>query len=447
MADTGLTLEAVVMADVAIVLLAGAAMIRLSRRMRQPPVVAEIATGIMLGPSVLGLLPGDLPGRIFPDDARPMLSVIAQVGLLLFMFLAGWELDLTRLRGRGKAVSTLAGLSMAVPFALGAGAAALLFTRHGGEDVHRSTFILYLSTAFAITAFPVLARIITDSGMSGTKVGTMAMACAAVGDVLAWCVLVLVIAVSEADGAGRFLVVIALTVAYGLVMACVVRPLLRTLVGRAARSSRSAASGTFLALAASGVFLSSWVTSWIGIHAIFGAFAFGLAMPRTVSRDVHEHVAAPMSKVVALLLPVFFIVTGLTVDLGALDPSGLLVLLFLVAVAVVGKFAGAALPARAAGMSWREAGAFGVLMNTRGLTELVVLDVGRQLGVIDGDMFTMMVVLAVLTTAMAGPLLHLLGVTTVPPGGEPPRRPPQRARPVAGAAAEAGKPAPPGSSA
>lgn len=430
MADSGLTLEAVVMADVALVLVAGAVVIRLSRRLRQPPVVAEIATGIMLGPSVLGLLPGDLPQRLFPDDARPMLSVIAQVGLLLFMFLAGWELDLTRLRGRGRSVSTIAGLSMAVPFALGAAVALPLFHHYSGDGVHRSTFVLYLSTAFAITAFPVLARIIGDSGLSGTKVGTMAMACAAVGDVLAWCVLVLVIAVSEADGTGRFFVVIALTLAYAVVMAAVVRPLLRTVISRAGRSSQAAAGGTFLALAASGVFLSSWVTSWIGIHAIFGAFAFGLVMPRRVSRDVHEQVAAPMSKVVALLLPVFFIVTGLTVDLGALDWTGLLVLLLLLAVAVTGKFAGAGLPARMSGMTWREAGAFGVLMNTRGLTELVVLDIGRQLGVIDADMFTMMVILAVLTTAMAGPLLHALGVTAPPSETDVPEPSPRSAAPA-----------------
>ncbi|MCT2590309.1 cation:proton antiporter [Streptomyces sp. N2-109] len=420
------------MADIAIVLIAGAVVVRLSRRLRQPPVVAEIATGIMLGPSVLGLLPGDLPQQLFPTDARPALSVIAQVGLVFFMFLAGWELDFTRLHGRGKAVATLAGLSMAVPFALGAGAAALLFDRYGGGDVQLSTFILFLSTAFSITAFPVLARIIKDGGLSGTKVGTMAMACAAIGDVLAWCVLVLVVAVSQADGAGRFVAVLALTVAYALLMACVVRPLLRTLISRSARSSRPVAGGMYLALIASGVFLSAWVTSWIGIHAIFGAFAFGLAMPRTVSREVHEHVAAPLSKIVSLLLPVFFIVTGLTVDLGTLAPSGLLILLFLLAVAVVGKLAGAGLPARMSGMSWREAGAFGILMNTRGLTELVVLDIGRQLGVINADMFTMMVILAVVTTAMAGPALQLLGVTAQPSAPEAPLANPDTIPPVTG---------------
>lgn len=411
----GLPLEAVVVADVAIVLLAGTAMVALSRRLRQPPVVAEIATGIMLGPSLLGLLPGDLPQRIFPDDARPMLSAIAQIGLLLFMFLAGWELDLSRLRGRGRAVGGMAGFSMAVPFLLGLGAAGVMFSRHAGDGVDASTFALYVGTAFSITAFPVLARIIRDGRLSETRVGTTAMACAAIGDVVAWCVLVLVVALAEAGGPGQFVQVVLLSVAYGLLMALLVRPLLTALL---ARSDRRGHAASLLVVIASGVFLSSYVTSWIGIHAIFGAFAFGLVMPRGTGPALARAVAAPMEKVAALLLPVFFIVTGLSVDIGALGWSGMWMLLLIVVTAVVGKFCGAALPARLSGMGWREASVFGALMNTRGLTEIVILDVGRQLGIIDNELFTMMVLMALVTTAMAGPFLHLARVA--PASADPP---------------------------
>ncbi|MBL1068714.1 cation:proton antiporter [Streptomyces sp. 7-21] len=416
-----LPLEAVVMADIALVLMAVTAVVRLTGRLRQPPVIAEIVTGLLLGPSVLGLLPGELPDRLFPQDARPLLSAVAQFGLLLFMFLAGWEMDLTRLRGRRGAVTGLAALAMGVPFAAGLAAAALLYGRHAGGGTSATVFALYLATAFSITAFPVLARVITDSRLTGTRVGTVAMACAAAGDVLAWCALVLVVALSEATGPGRFLAVLGLTAAYGLVMLIAVRPALRALMRRA---HTRAYSGSLLTVIASGVLLSAYATSWIGVHAIFGAFAFGLAMPRGLPeahrRGAHRQVAAPLQRVAALLLPVFFIVTGLSVDVGALGWSGAVALALVLVTAVAGKLAGAVLPARLTGMTWREATGFGVLMNTRGLTEIVILDIGRQLHVISAEMFTMMVVMALVTTAMAGPVLHALGLTPPPRAPDPP---------------------------
>ncbi|WFB10895.1 cation:proton antiporter [Streptomyces sp. LX-29] len=405
-----LPLDAIVMADIAIVLLAGAGVLALARRLRQPPVIGEIAVGIALGPSVLGLLPGDLPQRIFPDEARPLLSAVAQLGLLLFMFLAGWELDGAMLRGRQRAVISMAASAMAVPFALGAGLAVLLAAEYGG-DTGTSAFVLYLGTAMSITAFPVLARILSDSGMIRTPVGVLAMACAAIGDVMAWCLLVVVVAVAEADGGGRVVEVIVLTVLYALVMALVVRPFLRWALHRA---GERAAAGRLFTVVGAGALLSSYVTSWIGTHAIFGAFAFGLAMPRQLRQGLRESIEEPLSKVGTLLLPVFFIITGLSVDFGSLGWSDVVVLAAILAVAVAGKLAGAMVPARLAGLRWREATAFGVLMNTRGLTELVILDVGRRLGVIDARLFAIMVVMALVTTAMAGPLLHLLGVTDPP---------------------------------
>ncbi|MER5446550.1 cation:proton antiporter [Streptomyces sp. NPDC002764] len=408
-------MEAIVLADIATVLLAGTAMVKLAKRLRQPPVVAEITVGLMLGPSLLGLLPGNIPHHLFPGGAMPMLSVIAQVGLVLFMFLAGLELDVAALRGHGKSVTTIAALSMAVPFALGVLTAAVLYGRYAPHAVSLAVFVLYMGTAFSITAFPVLARIIRDGGLSRTRIGTLAMACAAVCDVLAWCLLAVVVAVAQSDGIARSASVVAWAAAYGVVMFLIVRPLLRRVV---ASLTRHADHGTLLVMVVSGTFLSSCASAWIGIHAIFGAFVFGMVMPREALSGLLGQVAASVERVSSLFLPVFFIVTGLSVDIGALGWAGLVALLLVVVTAVAGKFAGAALPARLLGMGWREAGAFGALMNTRGLTEIVILDIGRELGLISDRVFTLMVLMALLTTIAAGPVLRALRLwnpDSVPP--------------------------------
>ncbi|WP_327320325.1 cation:proton antiporter [Streptomyces sp. NBC_01235] len=408
-------LESIVLADIAIVLLAGTAMVKLGKRLRQPPVVAEITVGLMLGPSLLGLLPGNIPHRLFPGEALPMLSVIAQVGLVLFMFLAGLELDVAVLRGDGKSVSTIAALSMAVPFGLGAGTAALLYGRYAPHAVSHAVFVLYMGTAFSITAFPVLARIIRDGGLSRTRIGTLAMACAAVCDVLAWCLLAVVVAVAQSDGIAQSASVIAWAAAYGVAMFLIVQPLLRRVVASLASHGDH---GMLMITVVSGTFLSSCASAWIGIHAIFGAFVFGMVMPREALSGLLGQVAASVERVSGLFLPVFFIVTGLSVDIGALGWAGLSVLLLVVVTAVAGKFAGAAFPARLLGMSWREAGAFGALMNTRGLTEIVILEIGRELGLISGRMFTLMVLMALLTTVVASPMLRALRMwypDSVPP--------------------------------
>lgn len=411
MAAESVPLVNVVTANVAIVLVIAAAMVHVGRRLSQPPVVAEIAAGLMLGPSLLGLLPGDIPERIFPHSARPMLATVAEIGVLLFMFLIGWELDLARLNGRKKILLPIAGLSMVIPFLMGSGAAILLFDGFRQDDTSVEVFVFYLATAFSITAFPVLARVIRDTRLSKTAVGATALACAAIGDVVAWCVLVLLLAIADASSIGRFFLVVAATVAFALVVALVVRPLLRFAVRRAADRDQT---GALMVLVAAGAFLCAYATSWIGVHAIFGAFAFGLAMPRDGGPTLFQRVGVPLENVAMLLLPVFFIVTGLSVDVGSLGWSGVFMVLLVITVAVVGKFTGAAIPARISGMTWRNSCALGVLMNTRGLTELVILNVGIQRGIIDGEMFTMMVIMALVTTAMAGPLLRVLRVVPRP---------------------------------
>ncbi|MFF2012655.1 cation:proton antiporter [Streptomyces sp. NPDC058195] len=416
-----LPLDAIVLADVALVLVAGAVMVRLARRLRQPPVVAEITVGVMLGPSLLGLLPGNLTEVIFPPQARPVLGIVAQIGLVLFMFLAGWELDLRRLRSRGTALGTMAMAAMAVPFVLGLGAAAVIYGALGSGGTDRTAFMLFLATAFSITAFPVLARIIKDRGLASTRVGALALTCAAIGDVTAWCVLVLVVALAGSGGVLDFVTVVALTAVFGAVMGLVVRPLLASVL-------RKVSGPTQWVLISAGVFLTSVATTWIGIHAIFGAFAFGLVMPRHGPQ--WQTVSAPMERTTALLLPVYFVVTGLAVDINGLGAAGLSVLALVVAVAVIGKFAGASLPARLWGMPWREACAFGALMNTRGLTEIVILGIGHDLGLIGPELFTVMVLMALITTAMAGPVLHKLGMDQAGPPHPPPVRPARDEEPV-----------------
>jgi Kef-type K+ transport system membrane component KefB len=410
-ASHGLPPAALVLVAVAVVLLAAVTLGRLGRPLGQPPAVAEMVAGIVLGPSVLGLLPGNLPGRVFTPATLPLLNAIAQVGLALFMFLVGWELDLSILRGKRGAAGSMAAFSMVVPFALGTVTAAILYGKVYAGHVSEGIFIFYLASAFAVTAFPVLARIIRDSGLARTRIGTISMACSALGDVTAWCVLALVVAMAVGGGTAGFFRIVAITVGFGVFLGLVVRPLLRIWLRRAAGRERE--SGAVPLLIACGVLLSAYATSWIGINIIFGAFAFGIIMPRREIGALSQQIRVPIESGARLFLPVFFILTGLSVNARVLGWPGLLALLLVVAMAVAGKFTGAFIPARLSGMKWREALAFGALMNARGLTELVFLSVGRDLGVISPRMFTVMVLMAVVTTAITHPVLRLLGV--VPP--------------------------------
>ncbi|WP_188267068.1 MULTISPECIES: cation:proton antiporter [unclassified Streptomyces] len=397
---------AVMLADIGLVLVAGAVLGRLARKVRQPAVIGEITAGILLGPSVLGLLPGGLTERIFPPEVRPLLSAVSQVGLVLFMFLVGWEFDKRLVRRHGKLAASVSLSSILVAFGFGFALAVPLYGHHSvvaGRDVTFLAFATFLGTAMSVTAFPVLARILTENNLLETRVGSVSLAGAAVDDLLAWCLLAYVSALVAADGDYADLARIgALSVAYVAFMLLVVRPLAARLMWRWAAAERW--SGLLTVLCA-GALVSAWVTTWIGVHAIFGAFLFGFVMPREPSLVLAQHVRTPMEHVSRLLLPVFFIVTGLGVDLGALTGGDAVALVAIVLVACAGKLIGAILPARLAGFSWRESKDLGLLMNTRGLTELIILNAAVSLGVLDGRMFTMLVVMALMTTAMAGPLL------------------------------------------
>ena len=395
--------------DIAIVVAVARLMGRLFVRFRQPAVIGEIVGGILLGPSLLGLLPGALPAVLFPPDIRPYLSVIAQLGLVLFMFIVGLEVDLALIRSRRRVATAVSLSSIALPFALGVLLAMVLYPEHSGGSgghgpVSPVAFALFIGSAMSITAFPVLARILTERRMHRTPIGVLALACAAIDDVVAWSLLALVIAVAVGGTLAGFGVIVLLTVVYAAVMVLVVRPLLARTVARYRAAGRL--TPDVLAVVLIGLLLSACATEAIGIHAIFGAFVFGAIMPRSepgLTRSVLQRLEQVST---LLLLPVFFVVAGLQVDVRGVGSRGLVELLLILVVAIGGKFLGALAAARLQRVPNRQAVALGVLMNTRGLTEIVILQVGAQLGVLDQPLYTLMVIMALVTTIMTEPLLR-----------------------------------------
>ncbi|WP_327433140.1 MULTISPECIES: cation:proton antiporter [unclassified Streptomyces] len=405
---TAEALQATAIAGIAGILIAGTVLAHLARRVRQPAVIGEITAGILLGPSLLGLLPGNPTQRLFPDEVRPLLSMVAQLGLLLFMFTVGWELDWTTMKRRKTSVAGVTAGSILAPMVLGFGVAALIYHSHShvnGEKVPFSSFALYLGVSMSITAFPVLARILKDNNLGRTKIGALALTSAAFGDVLAWCLLAGVVAIVTASGPSGFTDTLWMSAGYGAAMIVVVRPLLARGVARISKRG----TGVYLAaLVTAGLLLSAYTTSRIGIHPIFGAFAFGLVMPRKPEALLEEKMLRPLQHAGELMLPVYFIVTGLSVDVAAMSLTAWGELGLILSAAILGKLLGAGLPAKSFGLGWRESTGVGVLMNTRGLTELIILGVGLNLGVLDHTLFTEMVLMALITTAMTGPLLPFL---------------------------------------
>ncbi len=387
----------VLLLDLVIVLAAARLLGALARRLRQPPVIGEIVAGILLGPTLLGPWIGD---DLFAADMRPPLQALASAGLVLFMFVVGLELDQKLVRGRGRTAITVALGSTAVPFAAGIVLALGLAGEHAqGRGL---PFVLFLGAAMAATAFPVLARILTDRDMHRTSLGGLALAAAAVIDVLAWTILAVVVAIAGAGGAsGQWKVLLALP--YALVMFLLVRPLLARLAPAFERAGRLTPG--LLSIVLIGLFASAWATEWAQIHYIFGAFVFGAVMPREEAL-VHQILERLEQLAVLLLLPMFFVVAGMNVDLRALETGSLGTLAAILAVAVGGKLLGSYGAARLSRVPTRQAAALATLLNTRGLTEIVILTVGLQKGVLDQELYSLMVVMALVTTAMTGPLLR-----------------------------------------
>jgi Kef-type K+ transport system membrane component KefB len=391
--------------QIAVILAASRLMGKLFRRIHQPQVIGEMVAGIMLGPSLLGWLAPNLSARLFPPASLEYLNILSQIGLILFMFLVGLELDPLLLRGRRRAAIVISNASIIAPFLLGAGLAIYLYPRLSGPPVSLIGFTLFLGAAMSVTAFPVLARILSERNMLRSKVGVLAIACAAVNDVTAWCILAVVIAIVRA---GQTSFPVWLTIAgstlFVLIMVVAVRPALRYVETRHRRIGRLTQSLTAKILLL--VLVAAWTTEWLGIHALFGAFVAGAVMPKDHA-FVRELTEKLEHLTVAFLLPLFFALAGLRASIGLL--SGLQMWFYcalILFVAVLGKFGGSTLAARWSGLSWREAGALGILMNTRGLVELVILNIGFDLGIISPAVYTMMLLMALISTFMASPLLE-----------------------------------------
>lgn len=373
----------------------------LVQRIGQPPVIGEIAAGILLGPSVFGAVWPQGAAAVLPAVILPQLNVLAQVGVVLFVFLTGLELNTKLLRGRGHLAVVVSHVSIAVPFLLGVGLAALAYAKFAPQGVGFLAFALFIGVSMSVTALPVLVRILKDTGMFRSEVGVVALTCAVIDDVTAWCLLALVVALVTASSISGVLLTIALAATFTAALIFVVRPLLAKLVNRTSASSLR----RLAPLALVGTLLCAMATEWIGVHAMFGAFIFGLVFPRdnAVESWLHQNTGGITA---ALLLPLFFAFSGLRTDIGLLAGDATLWLWTgaILLVAVLGKLGGAALAARSAGESWNRSLRIGTLMNCRGLTELVVLNAGLDLGVLSPTMFTMLVIMALVSTAMTAPV-------------------------------------------
>ncbi len=372
----------------------------------QPGVIGETIAGIILGPSLLGILSPEVQASLFPAAAMGTLHALSQIGVILFMFIVGIELDVQHLRHKAHATILVSHASILIPFCLGAALSLLLYPMLAPAHVSFVAFALFMGIAMSITAFPVLARILEERGMSQSHLGRTAIACAAVDDVTAWCMLAVVVAIVKSRGLGGSLLTIGLAVLFIAVMLFLLKPSAVRLFGGNARGERHSKGRVAGILAF--VFMAALSTEIIGIHALFGAFLAGVIMPaqpglRAFLRERLETFSS------VFLLPIFFAFTGLRTQIALLDDgSSWLTCAGIIAVAIVGKFGGSMLAARWTGMSWHESTALGALMNTRGLMELVVLNIGYDLGILAPRMFAMMVSMALVTTFMTGPVLALL---------------------------------------
>jgi Kef-type K+ transport system membrane component KefB len=393
----------------AVVILTGRLIAIALSRLGQPPVIGEVLAGILLGPSLLGLVSqrlGGSPSPLLTTEVAPYLSVIAQLGVILYMFLVGVEFNVETFRGLARRAAIISISSLVVPMlcGVGAGLAVARFTGLAPDGVPNLSFALFFGVALAVTAFPVLARILTDRGLARTNLGVLALSCAAVGDVAAWWLLAFVAGVVKSQAASAIQVV-GLSLAYIAGMLLVVRPLAGWLI---ARSAKSGLGPTAIAVTFAALLLSALTTEWIGIHAVFGAFLLGVVIPHD------SHIAQSLKRgleqvVLVLLLPAFFAFTGLRTEIGLIRGwenwliCGLIILL-----ASLGKFGGTLAAARLSGLDWRTSSSLGILMNTRGLMELIVLNIGLDLGVISPTLFAMLVLMALATTIATSPLLSLL---------------------------------------
>lgn len=376
-------------------------------RIGQPTVVGEMIAGIVLGPSVVGYFFPDYSAMLFPAASLGNLQFLSQIGLILFMYVVGMELDLSVLRKKAKDAVIISHASIIIPFTLGTGLAYFIYERFAPDGVAYLSFCLFLGIAMSITAFPVLARIVQERGLHRTRIGAMVITCAAADDVTAWCILAAVIAIVKAGSFVSSLYIIGLSITYVMLMLYVVKPFLKRIGDL--YSNKDNVSKPLVAIFFLTLLISAYVTEIIGIHALFGAFMAGAIMPENMRfRNIFIEKVEDVSQI--MLLPLFFVFTGLRTQIGLLDdPAMWQVCGLIILVAVTGKFLGSAITARFVGQNWRDSLTIGALMNTRGLMELIVLNIGYDLGVLSKEIFSMMVLMALATTFMTGPALDLIG--------------------------------------
>ena len=387
------------------VLLASRCLGALFRKIHQPQVIGEMFAGILIGPSLLGRVAPDVSAFLLPPEIAPELGIIAQIGVVLFMFLVGLELDTRGIRRRPHAALAISQASILVPFVLGGVLALYVYPRFSTSDVPFFVFALFMAISMSVTAFPVLARILTERQLHKTRLGIVALTCAAINDAMAWCLLALVVSVAQASP-GDALKTTVFTGLFVAGMFFLARPLIRRWACKL--SAEQTASQATMGLVFIGFLAAALTTEAIGIHALFGAFLFGALIPHD-SPLARELTMRLNDAVVVLFLPVFFAFTGMRMQIGLVSGGeawavcGLIIL-----VATLGKFGGSYVAARFSGMPPRDSATIGLLMNTRGLMELVVLNLGLDLGVISPALFAMLVLMALVTTFATSPLLSLL---------------------------------------
>ncbi len=380
----------------------------LTKKILMPIVIGEIIAGIVLGPSFFGAISPVYSKMLFPVDSLINLNFISQIGLIFFMFVVGMELDWQNLKNQTKASVIISHSSILFPFFLGVTLALFLYDNFAPKNTNFIPFALFIGIAMSITAFPVLARIVKEKNLANTKYGAMALTCAAADDATAWYILAVIIAISSSTSLIASILSFGLIVIYMIIMIYIVKPFLAKLGNVYKKSETLDMNGTSIVLII--LLISSLTTEVIGIHALFGAFIAGAIMPSSQDSRLRELLSPKLEYVsILVLLPIFFALTGLRTQIGLIETTyQWLICLSIITIAIIGKFFGASISAKFVGFSWKESFNIGTLMNTRGLMELIVLNIGFELGIISAELFTMFVIMALVTTIMTGPALYII---------------------------------------
>lgn len=378
----------------------------LARLIHQTNVIGEMIAGIVLGPSLLGFLFPEFSAFLFPKESLKVLQFLSQIGLAFFMFTIGMELNIESIKSKAKDAVVISHASIVFPFFLGVFTAYFIYQQFATPSSNFLSFALFMGIAMSITAFPVLARILKEKNLTHTPLGSMALTCAAADDVTAWCVLAVVIAIAKAASLVTAAYTIGLTLGFIVFMLYAVKPIVSKLGDKPILNDdldKNTVALAFLVL-----LVSAYIAELIGIHILFGAFLAGVIMP--ANQKFKKIMTFKLEDVSAMvLLPIFFAITGLRTEIGLLSGSGLWVLCFIIiGIAVLGKWGGSTLTAKLVGQSWKDSFSIGALMNTRGLMELVVLNIGYDMGILSKELFAIMVLMALATTFMTSPMLDLI---------------------------------------